>query len=202
MVIAYSRRSQRLGARLDDFTHLSVLISIVLGLGLTNLLMGLARVIQMRDRVKIYWPTLAWAFTLLLVHVQTWWTMFGLREVDHWTFQAFAITLLQPILLFFLSALALPDFDRDETLDLRANYFAQTRWFFGILIALALVSLLRNEILKGRLPPETDFIFHLVFIVGAAGGALFTNETYHKMLAPLSTVVYVLYIALLFTALQ
>ena len=66
---------------MDDFTHLSVLISIVLGLGLTNLLMGLARVVQMRDRVKIYWPSLVWAVTLLLVHAQTWWTMFGLRTV-------------------------------------------------------------------------------------------------------------------------
>jgi hypothetical protein len=164
--------------------------------------MGLARVVQMRDEVKIYWPSLAWAVTLLLVHVQTWWTMFGLRAVEHWTFQAFAVTLMQPILLFFLSALALPDFDRDEALDLRANYFAQTRWFFGIVIALVFVSLLRNVILKGRLPGETDFIFQLVFIVGAAGGAIFANETYHKILAPLSTVLYVLYIALLFTALH
>jgi len=187
---------------LDDFTHLSVLISIVLGLGLTNLLMGLARVIQMRDRVKVYWPTLVWAFTLLLVHVQTWWAMFGLRTVENWTFQAFAITLLQPILLFFLSALALPDFDRDEALDLRANYFAQARWFFGILLALVLVSLLRSILLTGRLPGEADFIFHLFFIVGGAGGAIFANEAYHKMLAPLSAVVYALYIALLFTALH
>lgn len=185
---------------MDDFAHLSVLISIVLGLGLTNLLMGLARVIQMRERVKLYWPTLVWAFTLLLVHVQTWWSMFSLRTVDVWTFQAFAVTLTQPILLFFLSALALPDFDRDESLDLRANYAAQRRWFFGILIALVLVSLLRNELLKGRLQEQADFAFHLSFIVGGAAGAIFANETLHKALALVSVAVYALYIALLFTA--
>ena len=109
---------------------------------------------------------------------------------------------MQPILLFFLSALALPDFDRDDALDLRANYFAQTRWFFGIVIALVFVSLLRNVIIKGHLPPETDFAFQLIFMVAAAGGAIFTNEAYHKVLAPVSTIAYVLYIALLFTALR
>jgi hypothetical protein len=187
---------------LDDFAHLSVLISIVLGLGITNLLMGFARVIQMRARLKIYWPTLAWAVTLLLVHVQTWWSMFGLRKVPIWTFPDFAVVLMQPILLFFLSALALPDFDRDEALDLRANYFAQARWFFGMLVALVLVSLARSVILTGRLQGPADFGFHLIFIVGGAGGALFTNEIYHKVLAPVSVALYAIYIALLFTALR
>ena len=187
---------------MDDFAHLSVLISIVLGLGITNLLMGLARVIQMRTKVKIYWPTLAWAFTLLLVHVQTWWSMFGLRNVHTWTFPAFAVVLMQPILLFFLSALALPDFDRDEALDLRANYFAQARWFFGMLVALVFVSLVRNVILTGHLQEPADLSFHLLFIVGGAGGALLTNEIYHKVLAPLSVAIYATYIALLFTALR
>ncbi|HEY6599239.1 MAG TPA: hypothetical protein VIZ30_08000 [Pseudomonadales bacterium] len=187
---------------MDDFAHLSVLISIVLGLGITNLLMGLARVIQMRDRVKVYWPTLVWAFTLLLVHVQTWWAMFGLRALDTWTFQAFAITLLQPILLFFLSALALPDFDRDEALDLRANYFAQARWFFGILLALVFASLLRSVVVMGRLQDPADLIFHVVFIVASVGSMIVTNETYHKVVAPLGAAVYLFYIALLFTALR
>ena len=174
----------------------------MLGLGLTNLLMGLARIVQMRDRVKLYWPTVTWAFVLLLVHVQTWWSMFGLRTFAPWTFQAFAIVLLQPILLFFLSALIMPDFDRDEALDLRANYYAQTRWFFGILLALVLVSLVRTVVIAGRLPYGEDFAFHLAFIVAGVGGIVFKNELYHKLLAPLAVVVYALYIGLLFTSLR
>jgi len=186
----------------DDFSHLSVLISIVLGLGITNLLTGLARVVQMRGRVKIFWPAIVWVFTLLLIHIQTWWSMFGLRGVETWTFFAFATQLMQPILLFFLSALVLPDFDRDEALDLRANYFAQTRWFFGMFCAVLFVSLLRNYSVSGHLQDEADLAFHLVFFVGCVGGAIFTSESYHKVVALLSAGVYVLYIALLFTTLR
>lgn len=198
---------------MDDFSYLSVLISIVLGLGVTNLLLGLARVIQLRERVKIYWPTLAWALTLLLVHVQTWWTMFSLREIEVWTFPLFALVLLQPILLFFLSALTLPDFDRHDTLDLRSNYFAQARWFFGILLALLLNSLLRGALLSadiqegahismGSLQVQVDLIFHLVFIGGVTCGIIWMNEIYHKVLAALSVGALVLYIATLFTKLH
>lgn len=187
---------------MDDFAHLSVLISIVLGLGITNLLMGLARIVQMRGRVKVFWPALVWVLTLLVIHVQTWWTMFGLRTVEAWTFLGFAITLMQPILLFFLSALVLPDFDRDEALDLRANYFLHVRWFFSILVVLLLVSLARSYVLGGRMPEQTDFLFHLGFIVASTAAAVFANETFHKAAALLAAAAIFAYVALLFTALR
>src|SRR5262245_56074436 len=183
-----SKRCARLwrnSAAMEGFAHLSVLISIVLGLGITNLLMGLARVVQLRERVVVYWPTIVWALTLLVIHIQTWWSMFGLRFVKTWDFVSFTLTLAQPILLFFLSALALPDFDRDEALDLRRNYFTHVRWFFGIFIALLLLSLLRTYALTGRLPQEADFVFHLVFITSTVAAATFTNEIFHKVVAVL-----------------
>lgn len=187
---------------MDQFSYLSVLLSIVLGLGITNLLMGLARVIQMRTRVRVYWPTIAWVITLFLIHVQMWWAMFGLRRVAVWSFPLYAITLLQPVLLFFLSAVIWPDFDRDEALDLRANYYAQARWFFGILLALVLVSLVRYLTFQGNYPEEGDFAFHMFFITAAAGGMIFTSELYHKIIAPLSIAIYAAYIAMLFMALR
>ena len=187
---------------MDGFSYLSVLLSIVLGLGVANLLTGFARVIQMRERIAFHVPTLFWALTLLLLHIQTWWMMFGMQHIRVWTFGMFALVLEQPILLFFLSALIWPDFDRDEALDLRANYFAQTRWFFGILITLVLFSLAREWVMTGHVQSPLDFVFHLLLIVSAAGGALFANETYHRVMAPLTSALFVVYIALLFTALR
>jgi hypothetical protein len=56
---------------MDDFSYLSVLISIVLGLGITNLLAGFAALVRNRGRVKIYWPMPMWMITLFLIHIQT-----------------------------------------------------------------------------------------------------------------------------------
>jgi hypothetical protein len=64
--------------------------------------------------------------------------MFGLRFVTQWTFVRFAVVLLQPIALYLLAVLVLPS--QGTTTDLRANYFAQRRWFFGLIAFLLGVS--------------------------------------------------------------
>ena len=187
---------------MDQFSYLSVLLSIVLGLGIANLLTGFARVIQMRTRVKLYWPVLTWAFTLVLIHIQTWWMMFGMQERREWSFAAFMLVLIQPILLFFLSALVWPDFDRDEALDLRANYFAQARWFFGMFIAIVVLSLVRTRVLTGQWTGPTDLAFHALFIAASAGAMSFSSELYHRINAAAAAVLFIAYVGLLFTELQ
>ena len=64
---------------MDAFSYLSVLLSIILGLGLTQLLTAVGRVIRHRDRVRVDWLPMLWAGVLLVVYVQVWWSMFGLR---------------------------------------------------------------------------------------------------------------------------
>ena len=54
---------------MDEFGYLSVIISVILGLSVTQLLQGISQVINARDRVRIYWPSIAWALLLLLVDV-------------------------------------------------------------------------------------------------------------------------------------
>jgi hypothetical protein len=44
---------------MDTFNYLSVLISIILGLGITQLLSGLGRSLEYRDKDRLYWPSLA-----------------------------------------------------------------------------------------------------------------------------------------------
>lgn len=76
---------------MDQFSYLAVLLSIILGLAVTQVLTGFRGLLQSRTTVRLYWPPLAWAFLLLLVFVQSWWPMFGLREQAEWTFAGFAV---------------------------------------------------------------------------------------------------------------
>src|SRR3954471_17144914 len=134
---------------MDRFSYLSVLISIILGLGITQLVTGLGRLIQARERVTPYTPALGWVALLLLIHVQTWWAMFGLRNQTSWNFAQFFVVLLQPLVLSLLAALVLPDIDADTHVNLRENYFAQSRWFFSLMVLLLLVSLVKDVVLSG-----------------------------------------------------
>src|ERR1700719_2803506 len=108
---------------MDEFGYLSVILSIILGLSVTQLLQGLSQVINARDRVRIYWPAIGWTLLLLVIDVQAWWAMFGLRSKHVWTFLQFAVLLLETIVLYLLAALSLPTQFGEAAVHLRANCF-------------------------------------------------------------------------------
>jgi hypothetical protein len=187
---------------MDEFGYLSVLLSIILGLSVTQLLQGLSQVINARDRVRIYWPAIGWAVLLLLVDVQAWWSMFGYRKRETWTFLEFAILLLETIILYLLAALALPNAFGEGTVDLRSNYFRHARWFFGSLVAVLVVSLVKNLVIGGSLPGRFDLGFHLFWMACASVAAITRNDLFHKAYVCVSLASFVIYIAVLFTRLH
>lgn len=186
---------------MDSFSYLSVLVSIILGLGITRLLTGLGQQIEFRDEVRSYGPSLAWAVVLLLVHVQAWWTLFGLRDHEAWTFVEFLVVLLQPITLYLLAALVLPTVGRGAPVDLRAHYYEQARWFFGLFGVLLVVSLGKDLTLEGALPDATNVAFHGVFLMLAATAAVTRREAFHRANAAATVLLLTAYIAALFARL-
>jgi len=187
---------------MDEFNYLSVLLSIILGLAVTQVLTGFRGLLLARGRIRLYWPTLVWAFLLLLIFVQSWWAMFGLRRHENWTFAQFAMVLLQAILLYLLAGLVLPDFSEDEEVDLRAHYEAHHAWFYGFTFALGLASLTKDFVLEGAWPERGNLIFHLTFMALSLLGVFATRARIHKALTLLALAGITLYIALLFARLN
>jgi len=179
------------------FEYLSVLISIVLGLGVTHLLSGFGRWLERRDSLQTYGPTLAWAAFVLLVHVQTWWTMFGYREYADWNFLQFTVVLLQPVVLFLLATLLFPSGDAPQR-DLREYFLHQRPWLFGLLAALVVVSLLKDVVRDGSLPSPMNLGFHGAFLGIALVGELVKTERGHGLLAYAALAILCAYIATLF----
>lgn len=186
---------------MDNFSYLSVLISIVLGLGITQLLSGFGRWVENRSTFPAYVPTIVWSGVLLLMHIQTWWTMYGLRLHTNWTFFQFFVVLLQPIVLFLLSSLVLPSTSSTVS-DLKINYASQRRWFFTLLVVLLLVSVGRDAVLTGSLPSRYNIGFHLLFMGVFIAGICFSQELVHRIIAFFSAAATALYIFLLFYALE
>lgn len=186
---------------MDAFGYLSVLLSIILGLGIAQILTALGRLIRQRDRVSGYWPVWLWAGNLLLIHVQMWWSMFELRGRSEWTFLEFGMVLMQPVVLYMASAVVLPADDRED-FDLRAHYWRQVPWLFGFLIAVVGVSLLKDWVLDGRLPETANFAFHGWFMATCALVIAVRNPRLHAVHAGLASFALLSYIALLFSHLD
>ncbi|HEY1612594.1 MAG TPA: hypothetical protein VGF97_02730 [Rhizomicrobium sp.] len=186
---------------MDAFSYLSVLLSIVLGLGLANLLTGFAAMVRARNRVDMFWPLPVQMLLFFLLHVQLWWALFTLRNFAPWRIQSFLIVLMQPVVLYLGTALLVPDIPAEGRIDLRQVYFRESRWFFGAIVVALLVSIAKSYILGGGPPNRTDLAGHAAFFVVALAGMILRSDLAHKIIAPLSLAIFSAYIALLFIAL-
>ncbi len=185
---------------MDSFSYLSVLLSIVIGLAITQILQGLRALMLARGSARLYAPSLIWAALMLLIATQMWWASFGLSDHDDWTFGLYGLILLQVGLFYLASGLVLPDL-APESIDLERDYYRNRGWFFGLLAATAVVSLLKDFALEGRLPEMANLLFHAVLLASCGAAMATANRTYHGLLAPASLALFVGYIALLFARL-
>lgn len=186
---------------MDAFDYLSVLISIVLGLGMTQLLSGFAVMVRARARIRMFWPVPLLMGVVFLLHVQVWWALFGLRQMRHWNFANFLVVLMQPVMLYLMAALITPDLRSEGHVDLEQDYFRETRWLFGATLAVVVISLAKALLTYGALPNSSDLAGHGAFAIVAFVGFVSRNSLVHMVLAPLFLAVYVIYVALLFVAL-
>ncbi|HEX3944780.1 MAG TPA: hypothetical protein VHW69_11905 [Rhizomicrobium sp.] len=186
---------------MDAFSYLSVLLSIVLGLAVTQLLSGFAALVHARRRIAMYWPVPVQMGATLLITVQVWWAMFGMHNVGRWTFAGFLIVLAQSIAVYLMAAFITPELGGDARIDLREAYFREARWFFGSILAALAISLTKNRVLFGSFQSGLDLDGHAVFAAIALVGLVSRSDIVHKLIAPVSLLAYALYIATLFVRL-
>ena len=184
---------------MDAFSYLSVLLSIILGLAITQILQGYRLLLLARGRVRLYGPTLLWSALLLVIAAQNWWSSFGLARHRDWTFLQFSVVLLQMALLYMMAGLVLPDIPADAAVDLQAHYYRERRPFFLAFLLLLAVSVSKDFVLEGRLPSRENLAFHGVFATFSLLAVLIRKPRFHEIVTPLGGLVMAAYIALLFT---
>ena len=187
---------------MDEFSYLAVLISVILGLAVTQILKGFRAILLSRARIRMYWPVIVWAALLLLICTQHWWSMFGLRHRQDWTFPQFAMVLLNVIFIYMVAGLVFPDFFGEDVVDLRENFYAHRRWFFLLGVGTILASVGKDLVLSGRLPDKTNLVFHAIFGLMLLSGVCTSREWYHKALAMLVSALFLLYIVLLYVRMR
>lgn len=93
----------RIKANVEAFNYLTVMVSVVVGLGLTQLLAGIGNFVQIRRRVAFYWLHTGWVGLLIILHLHMWWSFWVLREVAEWTYGTFVFVLIGPATLVIAS---------------------------------------------------------------------------------------------------
>lgn len=107
-------------------------MGMVIGLGITRLLSGVARIIQHPTQYKAHPMHLAWVISVLLSLLHFWWWEFSLYQIEHWTFSIYLFIIFYAIVLFLMCAFIFPD--NLAEYDGYFDYLMLRRaWFFGAL---------------------------------------------------------------------
>jgi hypothetical protein len=121
---------------MDTFNYLAVMISIILGVGITQLFAGIGNLLQVRHRVKQYWLYNLWVLILIFAHINLWWSMWALRESVVWTYPLYVYMLIGPAGLVIAGHIIIPgefyEEGSDGKFDLKKHYYDAGRLFFGI----------------------------------------------------------------------
>lgn len=116
------------------FPHVRILMGMVIGLGMTRLLMIVAGFIQHPHRSRLSILHLLWVFSILVELVLFWWWEFALFRLEQWSFAVTLFLIFYAVILFLLAALLSPDniaeYDGYEDFFLKRR-----RWFFGLFAA-------------------------------------------------------------------
>lgn len=134
---------------MTPFEYLTVLISIILGLGITQILTGIADIIHQWNRMKIYWPHALWIVLVFVMHIHEWWYMYELKRHEQWHLLSFLFLILYPILLFVLARILFPFGAMDAEVDFKTFYFENYRKFFLLVSLLVVLAILQDVVLEG-----------------------------------------------------
>lgn len=170
--------------------YIAALLSIVVGLGLTDLAHSLRELVRPQRRVDWHWLPLLWAATTFLLAVQLWWNSFSFMKRA--TSEFFFPFLIAFLLLYLTCAFALPDPEWERpragsggssgtssALDLEAFYYsaAHRQWYFGTFIAFVVVSQIGGQAVRALgSGPNLQELLNNGMLVVALGGLVFTDR--------------------------
>jgi len=170
---------------MNPSAHLLVLFSIVIGLGLADLLLNV-RAIVFREKavmVRLHPVPALWALFAVLNLLQAWWGIYAAFSTENYATSliGYLSTFVFVIPMYLLASAALPSI-RDQTIDLPEHYQSNSARIFGWIAALWLLSLFYHTILRHQplyLPPQ---VMRFVGIATGIAGALTKWPWLHVLL--------------------
>ena len=179
------------------FEYLGVLVSVIMGLGITHLATGATKLIQHREDVRLYLPHALWTINILVYILLIWWGMFWWSGHENWYAYEYLFITLYAIVLFFLASMLYP-WDMSKDINVREYFFKNRLWFFGALFFAWCIDVPQTLIMASedlRPVPQEYFLFIGLQLALAATGIITRKHIVHLLLPLLwfsLTVYYVL----------
>ncbi len=110
-----------------------ILLSLIVGLGLAEILSGIAGSLKRNGIRGFSWTHSAITLTVFLGLLQGFWESWGLRSEETWTFPAMLLMLGSPVFLYLIAHVLFPEREDDVSLD---DYYFDRAPLIWVLAAL------------------------------------------------------------------
>ena len=160
---------------MSPFEYVIVLISIILGLGITTILTGVAEWIKHYRNSTLHTPYIIWIVVVFIMHIHEWWECYSLKSIAVWKLPLFLFVVLYPINLYILAHLLFPR-QLDNPFDSRKFYEDRYPAFFVCALIGVTLSIIHNITIEGL--HVTDQIVHFLLLI-ILGTTLLTKTRKH-----------------------
>src|SRR5438128_6942323 len=126
------------------FEHVTALFSFVYALALTHLLARIAELIVARDRVRFSGLLALGMINAILVVFANWLSLWDLHAITSWNLASISVQFLFAINVFLICVLVGPKAHDDGPIDLEDFFWRQRPYFYGALVACAVLALYAN----------------------------------------------------------
>ena len=163
---------------MSAFEYLAVLVSLILGLGITHILAGVGHTIHRRAEIRIDLVHTLWTIATFLILVLNWWVFFQARFITEWSFGDFLLVIGWAVAFYLMTVVLYPP-GMVEGEDYGRIFEANRPWFFGLFIVSSLIDITMTALRGDLLDPPYYLLFVLHLLVLAGIGMVAKSRRYH-----------------------
>jgi hypothetical protein len=167
---------------MTEFEYLAVLISIILGLGITHLLAGVGQTIHRRDECRLDAVHATWTAVTFSIIVLNWWVFFQSRTVSNWSFGVFLVVIVWAVQYYLMSVVLYPP-DMAEGEGYGEVFERNRRWFLGLFCTSALTDIGLTALRGDLFDPPQYLPFASHFVVLGIVGLVVKSRRFHLFFA-------------------
>ncbi len=159
-----------------------ILVSLIVGLGIAEILTGVARQIRYRRSSMSYWVHSCGVTLIFFALLQTWWELWVLRDEAEWMFSGLVLMLAPPVGLYLIAHLIFPS--PIQGANFKDYYYSEMYpvWWLGVLVAIA--ATLFKPLAFGQDLVHADNAASVLMVVGFVVLATSKNVVLHSILVP------------------
>ena len=165
------------------FEFLMVLVSVVIGLGLTEILTGAANLLRARRSIRFHWFHVLFQLGVFFALLQQWWEFWDMEEMGEISYFAVLVILGPPVFLFLIANLLYPS--SPEGADLEEYYYQQAPLLWGLVIAGTVLGTFLQPLMAGEPVFHPANLSGIPMIVICGILAISKNRRVHAVLGPI-----------------